>query len=148
MKLIILALGATLLTTGVTFGQIGETLQQCVAKYGPVAEKQPRDWHKFTSAPYHLEIHFYKDKADAVQYLNWAGGPKPFTKDDIEKLLRQSSTAHWEVMDDSTESTMFVVKGFTAIHMKLDHILIVATDGYLERGVASKAAAEIGNVKP
>jgi hypothetical protein len=34
MKLIILALGATLLTIGVTFGQIGETLQQCMAKYG------------------------------------------------------------------------------------------------------------------
>jgi hypothetical protein len=148
MKLIILALGATLLTTGIAFGQIGETLQQCTAKYGPAAEKQPRDWHKFTSAPYHLEIHFHKDKADAVQYLNWAGGPKPFTKDEIEKLLRQNSTAHWGVMDDSAESTMFVVKGFTAIHMKLDHILIVATDGYLERGVAAKAAAEIGNLKP
>jgi hypothetical protein len=49
-------------------------------------------------------------------------------------------------MDDSAESTMFVVQGFTAIHMKLDHILIVATDGYLERGVADKAAAEIGNL--
>jgi hypothetical protein len=148
MKLIILALGATLLTIGVAFGQIGETLPQCVAKYGPVAEKQPRDWHKFTSAPYHLEIHFYKDKADAVQYLNWAGGPKPFTKNEIEKLLGQNSTAHWEVMDDSAESTMFVVKGFTAIHMKLDHILMLATDGYLERGIAAKAAAEVGNPKP
>jgi hypothetical protein len=51
-------------------------------------------------------------------------------------------------MDDSAESTMFVVKGFTAIHMKLDHILIVATDGYLERGVAAKATAEIGTLKP
>jgi hypothetical protein len=148
MKLIILAVGAILLTTGVTFGQIGETLQQCMAKYGPVAEKQPREWHKFTSGPYHLEIHFYKDKADAIQYLNWANGPKAFTNDEIEKLLRLSSTAHWEVMDDSAESSMFVVKGFTAIHMKMDHILIVATDGYLERGVAAKAAAEIGNVKP
>jgi hypothetical protein len=35
---------------------------------------------------------------------------------------------------------MVVVKGFTAINMKLDHILIVATDGYLERGLASKAS--------
>ena len=42
---------------------------------------------------------------------------------------------------------MFVVRGFTAIHMKLDHILIVATDGYLERGIAAKAAAEIVNLK-
>jgi len=61
--------------------------------------------------------------------------------------LNQSSTAHWEVVDESPESTMFVVKGFTAIHMKPDHILIVATDAYLERGVAAKAAAEAGSLK-
>jgi hypothetical protein len=38
---------------------------------------------------------------------------------------------------------MFVVQGFTAIDMKLDHILIVATDGYLERGVAAKAEVDL-----
>jgi hypothetical protein len=148
MKLITLALGASLLITSVGFSQIGETLQQCVAKYGPVVEEQPREWHKFVSTPYHLEIHFYKDKADAVQYLNWVGRPKAFTTDEIDKLLRQSSNAHWETVDDNAESTMFMVKGFTAIHMKLDHILIVSTDGYLERGVAAKAAAEAGTLKP
>ena len=142
MKLITIAFAASLLMTGVAFGQVGETLQQCIAKYGPVVEKQPREWHKFESKPYHLEIHFYKDKADAVQYLNWVAGQKPFTKAEIEKLLKQNSPGNWEVVDDSPESTMLVVKGYTAIHMKLDHILIVATDGYLERGLAAKAAAE------
>ena len=39
------------------------------------------------------------------------------------------------------------MKGFTAIHMKADHILIVATDGYLERGVAAKAKAEAAKLK-
>jgi len=148
MNLIILAGCATLVMTGVAFGQIGETLQQCIAKYGAVVEKQPREWHKFESAPYHLEIHFYKDEADAVQYLNWVGKPKAFSKDEIEKLLQRSSPAHWEVVDENAESAMFVVKGFTAIHMKLDHILIVATDGYLERGLAAKAEAEAGIRKP
>src|SRR5260370_7951785 len=60
----------------------------------------------------------------------------------IYTFLNCCSTAHGEVVDDSPESTMFVVKGFTAIHMKLDHILIVATDGYPERGLAAKAATE------
>jgi hypothetical protein len=148
MKLITAAFCATWVMTGhVAFGQIGETLQQCIAKYGPVVEKQAREWHKFESKPYHLEIHFYKGNADAVQYLNWVGRQKAFTKDEIETLLNQSSTAHWEVVDESPESTMFVVKGFTAIHMKPDHILIVATDAYLERGVAAKAAAEAGSLK-
>ncbi len=148
MKLITLAFCGTLLMAGSSFGQIGETLPQCIAKYGPVVEKQPREWHKFESTPHHLEIHFYKGKADAVQFLNWAGGPKAFTKSEIENLLKQSSTAHWEVVDDNAESTMFAVKGFTAIHMKLDHILLVATDGYLERGVAAKAVEEAGILKP
>jgi hypothetical protein len=31
--------------------------------------------------------------------------------------------------------------------MKLDHILIVATDGYLERGIAAKAEAEAEKLK-
>jgi hypothetical protein len=42
---------------------------------------------------------------------------------------------------------MYVVKGFTAIHMKHDHILIVATDGYFERGAAAKAEAEAAKLK-
>jgi len=148
MKRITLVFCAALLLAGAAFGQIGETLQQCTAKYGAIVEKLPREWHKFESAPYHLEIHFYKGKADAVQYLNWAGGPKAFTKDQIENLLQQNSPGHWQIVDDSAESTMFVVNGFTAIHMKLDHILIVASDAYMERGLAAKVAAETGNRKP
>jgi hypothetical protein len=31
--------------------------------------------------------------------------------------------------------------------MKTDHILIVATDGYLERGAAAKAEAEAAKLK-
>jgi hypothetical protein len=148
MKQITLVFCSALLTAGAALGQIGETLQQCTAKYGAVVQKLPREWRKFESAPYHLEVHFYKGKADAVQYLNWVGGPKAFTKDQIENLLKQNSPALWQVVDDSAESTMFVVNGFTAIHMKLDHILIVATDAYMERGLAAKVAAETGNPQP
>jgi len=135
------------LMAGAASGQIGYTLQQCTAKYGPVVEEQPWKWHKFESKPYHLEIHFDKGKADAVQYLNWVGQPKAFAKDEIEKLLQQNSAAEWKVVDDSPEATMFVVKGFTAFHMKLDHILVVATDGYLERAAAAKAEAEAAKLK-
>ena len=147
MKLLTFAIGSMVLIAGAASGQIGYTLEQCTTKYGPVVEKEPTEWHKFESKPYHLEIHFHKDKADAVQYLNWVGQPKAFAKDEIEKLLKQSSAAHWTVVDDSPEATMFVVKGFTAIHMKLDHILIVATDGYLERGTAAKVEAEAAKLK-
>jgi len=31
--------------------------------------------------------------------------------------------------------------------MKLDHMLIVATDGYLERGITAQAEAEAAKVK-
>ena len=147
MKLLTFTIVSMVLIAGAASGQIGYTLQQCTTKYGPVVEREPTEWHKFESKPYHLEIHFHQDKADAVQYLNWVGQPKAFAKDEIEKILKQSSTAHWKVVDDSPEATMFVVKGFTAIHMKLDHILIVATDGYLERGTAAKAEAEAAKLK-
>jgi hypothetical protein len=143
MKLLTLIIASMVLLAGAASGQIGYTLEQCTAKYGPVVDKWSTEWHKFESKPYHLEIHFSKNQADAVTYLNWVDGPKAFAKDEIERLLKQSSAAHWEAVDDSPEATMFVVKGFTAIHMKLDHILIVATDGYLERGAAAKAEAPL-----
>jgi hypothetical protein len=147
MKLITLVCWATLIAASSAHGQLGLTLNQCIAKYGPITGKESQEWHKFKTGHYDLEIHFYKDKADAVSYLNWAGGAKPFTGNEIQNLLKQVTGASWEVVDDGTESTMYVVKGFTAIHMKLDHILIVATDGYLERGAAAKAEAAAAKLK-
>lgn len=147
MKLITLVSFATLMVAGSAFGQLGLTLKQCTAKYGAVIGKEPQEWHKFKTEHHYLEIHFYNDKADAVSYLNWVGKAKPFTGNEIQDLLKQCSDATWQVVDDGTESTMYVVKGFTAIHMKHDHILIVATDGYLERGAAAKAEAEAAKLK-
>jgi len=147
MKLITLVVCATLSAASAAFGQIGLTLKECTAKYGAAIGKEPQEWHKFKSEQYYLEIHFYKDKADAVSYLNWIGGAKPLTGNQVQDLLKQCSDAKWEVVDDGTESTMYVVKGFTAIHMKADHILMVATDGYLERGAAAKAEAEAAKLK-
>ena len=138
---------ATLIAAGSAFGQLGLTLKQCQEKYGAVIGREPQEWHKFKTQQHYLEVHFYQDKADAVSYLNWVGGAKHFTGSEIQDLLKQVSGASWEVVDDGTESTMYVVKGFTAIHMKLDHILIVATDGYLERGAAAKAKAEAAKLK-
>jgi hypothetical protein len=133
--------------TGAAFGQLGLTLKQCRAKYGAALDKESQEWHRFKSEPYYILVHFYKDKADAVQYLNWVDHAKAFTENEIQNLLKQNSDAHWEIVDDGTDSTMYVIKGHTAIHMKLDHILIVATDGYLERGVAAKAQAEAAKLK-
>jgi hypothetical protein len=147
MKLITLLSCATLMVAGSAYGQLGLTLKQCTAKYGAAIGKEAQEWHKFKTGNHYLEIHFYKDKADAVSYLNWVGGAKPFTGNDIQNLLKQVADANWEVVDDGTESTMYVVKGFTAIHMKLDHILILATDGYLERGAAAKAEAAAAKLK-
>jgi hypothetical protein len=147
MKLITLVVGAALTAASAAFGQIGLTLKQCTAKYGAAIGKEPQEWQKFKSEHYYLEIHFYKDAADAVSYLNWIGGAKPFTGNQVQDLLKECSDAKWEVVDDGTESTMYVVKGFTAIYLKTDHILIVATDGYLERGAAAKAEAEAAKLK-
>ena len=133
--------------TGAASAQIGQTLQQCTSRYGAVLDKEPQEWHKFKEGPYYLLIHFYKNRADGVQYLNWVGKPKAFGGSEIEGLLKRSSDSRWEVTDDGAESTMYVTKGFTAIHMKLDHILIVATDGYVERGIAAKAEPEAEKLK-
>jgi len=92
-------------------------------------------------------VHFYNGKADAVQYLNWLSRPKAFTGVEIDSLLKQSADGRWNLVDDGAEASMYVVKGFTAIHMKLDHILVVASDGYLERGIVAQSEAEAAKVK-
>src|ERR1700730_4187208 len=147
MKLISLAFCATLVTTGAGVAQIGRTLEQCEAMYGAVLEKDVQGWHTFKKEPYYVLVHFYSGKADAVQHLNWLGRPKAFTGVEIDSLLKQSSDGPWTVVDDGTEAAMYEVKGFTAIHMKLDHILMVASDGYLERGIIAQAEAEAAKVK-
>jgi len=147
MKLIILAVTALLVTSRAGMAQIGETLAQCEAKLGAVLEKDAQGWHAFKKEPYYVLVHFYKGNSDAVQYLNWIERPKALTKDEIDTLLRRTSAGRWDVVDDGAESAMHVVKGFTAIHMKLDHMLIVATDGYLERGITAQAEAEAAKVK-
>jgi len=147
MKLITVVVCAAMTTASAAFGQIGLTLKQCTDKYGAAIGKEPQEWHKFKGEHYYLEVHFYKDKADAISYLNWIGGAKPFTENQVQGLLKECSDAKWEVVDDGAESTMYVVRGFTAIYMKTDHILIVATDGYLERGAAAKAEAEAAKLK-
>ena len=147
MKLIRLVLCAVLVTTGTGVAQIGETLKQCETKYGAVLQKDEQGWHTFKKEPYYILVHFYKGKADAVQYLNWIGRPKAFNGDEINNLLKQSFNGLWNAIDDETESAMYVTKGFTAIHMKHDHILIVALAGYLERGITVQAEAEAAKVK-
>ena len=42
---------------------------------------------------------------------------------------------------------MYTTKGFTGVHLKLDHILMVATDGYLERGISAQAHQETARLK-
>ena len=147
MKLISLAFCATLITTGAGVAQIGRTLEQCEAMYGAVLEKDVQGWHTFKKEPYYVLVHFYNGKADAVQYLNWLSRPKAFTGVEIDSLLRKTSDRRWNLVDDGTEASMYVVKGFTAIHMKLDHILVVASDGYLERGIVAQSEAEAAKVK-
>ena len=147
MKLIRLALCAVLVTTGTGVAQIGETLKQCETKYGAILQKDEQGWHTFKKEPYYILVHFYKNKADAVQYLNWSSRPKAFTGVEIDSLLKQSADGRWNLVDDGTEASMYVVKGFTAIHMKLDHILVVASDGYLERGIVAQSEAEAAKVK-
>src|ERR1700747_946212 len=92
MKLTTLVVCAALTTASAAFGQIGLTLKQCTAKYGAAIGRESQEWHKFKSERYYLEIHFYKDKADAVSYLNLIGSARPLTGNQIQELLSNVRT--------------------------------------------------------
>jgi hypothetical protein len=147
LKLVSLTLCVLLAAIRLGFGQLGETLNQCEQKYGPVLQKDRQGWHTFKKEPYYVLVHFYEGKADAVQYVNWINSPKAFSENEIADLLKQNSPNHWEVADAGAESTMYTTKGFTGVHLKLDHILMVAADGYLERGISAQAHQETARLK-
>jgi len=147
MKLVPLTLCVLFAAIHVGFCQLGETLSQCEQKYGSVLQKDRQGWHTFKKDPYYVLVHFYDGKADAVQYVNWINSPKAFSENEIADLLKRNSPNHWEVADAGAESTMYTTKGFTGVHLKLDHILMVATDGYLERGISAQAHQETARLK-
>jgi len=147
MKLVPLTLCVLFAAIRVGFGQLGETLSQCEQRYGPILQKDRQGWHTFKKEPYYVLVHFYESKADAIQYVNWIPSAKAFSENEIADLLKQNSPNHWEVADAGAESTMYTTKGFTGVHLKLDHILMVATDGYLERGISALAHQETARLK-
>jgi hypothetical protein len=147
MKLVPLTLYVLFAAIRVGFAQLGDTLSQCEQRYGPVLQKDRQGWHTFKKEPYHVLVHFYEGKADAIQYVNWIPSPKAFSENEIADLLKQNSPNHWKITDAGAESTMYTTKGFTGVHLKLDHILMVATDGYLERGISVQAHQETARLK-
>jgi hypothetical protein len=147
MKLVPLTVCALFAAIHAGFCQLGETLSQCEQKYGSLLHKDRQGWHTFKKEPYYVLVHFYEGKADAVQYVNWINSPKAFRENEIADLLKQNSPNHWEVADAGAEITMYTTQGFTGVHLKLDHILMVATDGYLERGISALAHQETARLK-
>lgn len=147
MKLVPLTLCVLFAAIRVGFGQLGETLSQCEQRYGPVLQKDRQGWHTFKKEPYYVLVHFYEGKADAIQHVNWIPSAKAFSENEIADLLKQNSPNHWEITDAVAESTMYTTKGFTGVHLKLDHILMVTTDGYLERGISAQAHQETARLK-
>jgi len=100
------ALAVMLSSTG--WARIGETLEQCEARYGKASERKPIDLlpgsktYMFSKAGMEIFCILLDGKVVAIQYekgeKDILGSPEKLSDVEIEKLLDSNSEAGWKIV--------------------------------------------------
>lgn len=144
------AIAAVALTTSSTlFARIGETEQECAARYGEPVKKRPNNSLLYEKSDLNIFITFFNGKADAIAYGKIAKGQQ-FSQNEIELWLKSNSggvpwqeravismNRNWE-----TENGELLANYNTAANL-----LMIATKGYFARKEAKKDAKEGQNLE-
>lgn len=106
MKLARLLLGAALvvLTYSTASARIGETLEQCIKRYGaPDSEPEPNDMepsatdYYFSHAGRTLKIIFYR--GSAVSFYAYPNSARPLNESEVQQMLEQNRTTSWKKVE-------------------------------------------------
>ncbi|GEP46178.1 hypothetical protein [Brevifollis gellanilyticus] len=137
--------------------RIGETREQCEARYGKpvrVDEKDQRTHHE--KAGFQVECHFHEDKCDHLKISHAdkdaSGEPLPLSDSELTTLLEASSNGKaWEIVvkDDAAGSVFWtsgeVLQAFYSTRPRC--VLRIETQGYLDRIKPAQAAPKTGTIK-
>jgi hypothetical protein len=158
------AIAAVTLTTSSTlFARIGETEQECAARYGEPIKKFPDNSFHYQKADLGILITFFNGKADAITYrkiaTNVLGKGEEISENEIEILLKSNSggvpwkkrvaisiTKNWET-DSMTKHWETENGELLATYLTFDNLLKVGTKDYLAREKAKKDAKESKNLE-
>jgi hypothetical protein len=149
------AIAAVALTTSSTlFARIGETEQECAARYGEPIKKLPDDSLLYRKSGLGVLITFFNGKADSIAYrqiaTNALGKGEPISENEVEILLNSNSNGvpwkkvavismnrNWETENGELQAT----------YITFENLLKVGTKDFLAREKAKKDAKEGHNLE-
>jgi hypothetical protein len=144
------AIAAVALATSATlFARIGETEQECAARYGEPIKKLSNDSLLFKKSDLGIIITFFNGKADSITYrkiaTNVLGKGEQISENEIEILLNSNSGGvPWKKrVAISTNRNWETENGeLVATYITFENWLMLGTKDHLAREKAEKAAKE------
>jgi hypothetical protein len=143
------AIAAAALTTSTLFARIGETEQECAARYGEPIKTFPDNSFLYQKADLGILITFFNGKADAITYrkiaTNVLGKGEEISENEIEILLKSNSGGvPWKkrVVISMNKNWETENGELLATYITFENWLMVGTKDHLAREKAEKAAKE------
>jgi hypothetical protein len=134
-----------LTTSSTLFARIGETEQECAARYGESIKKLSNNSLLYQKSDLNIFITFFNGKADAIVYRRIANGQQ-LSENEVEILLKSNSGGvPWK---KRARISWVTENGeLLATYNTVEHLLMVATKDYLAREKAKKDAKEGQNLE-
>ncbi len=126
------AIAVITLTTSILFARIGETEEECAARYGEPTKKLPNNSFLYQKSDLNIFIIFFNGKADAIAYSKIAKGQQ-LSENEIETLLESNSGGvPWQKRAViSMNRTWGTENGeLLANYDTVEHLLMIATKDY------------------
>jgi hypothetical protein len=135
--------------------RIGETREQCVARYGaPVSRSnQPSHVASFFRSGFQIDVEFHNGKAESLAFAKSA--EKARTGEQISetelKLLLEANAGgqEWEKMEVVSMDSQWATKDRTRVasYSPIRKVLFVATAECIRRGAEAKKSEEAKSLK-
>jgi hypothetical protein len=138
------AIAAVTLTTSTLLARIGETEQECAARYGEPTKKLSNSSFLYQKSDLKIFIIFFNGKADAIAYSKIAKGQQ-LSENEIETSLETNSGGvPWQKRAViSMNRTWGTENGeLLANYDTVAHLLMIATKDYFARQEAKDNAKE------
>ena len=143
------AIAAVTLTTATLCARIGETEQECAARYGEPTKKLPNNSFLYQKSDLNIFIIFSNGKADAIAYSKIAKGQQ-LSENEIELLLTSNSGGiPWQKRAVISMNREWETEHgeLLANYDTVEHLLMIATKDYFARQKAAKDAKEGQNLE-
>ena len=143
------ALAAVTITTSTLLARIGETEQECTARYGEPFEKLPNNSVLYRKSDLGLVITFFNGKADSIAYRKIVKGQQ-LSENEVEILLNSNSGGvPWKKHAGAPVNREWLTENgeLVATYVTHERLLMVVTKDYLARRKAKIEAKEVQNLE-